>query len=87
MAKDARLLSGDTPGRRGRAAGKNPYLAGGEPVRIIHRPVPKGGMYVSKAMEEKLDSAITWRQLILGVLLGAASSITVTALLLIILLT
>jgi hypothetical protein len=35
----------------------------------------------------KLDSAISMRQLILGLLLGLASSILVTALLLIILLT
>jgi hypothetical protein len=83
MARDARLLPGDTPGRRGRSAGKIPYLAGGEPisgpVRIPHQPV----VYRTA----KLDSAITARQLILGLLLGLASSILVTALLLIILLT
>lgn len=83
MARDAKLAPGEVPGRRGRSAGKTPYLAGGEPisepVRIAHQPV----VYRTA----KLDSAITLRQLILGVLLGVASSILVTAVLLIILLT
>jgi hypothetical protein len=87
MVRDARLLSGETPGRRGRAAGRNPYLAGGEPVRIIHRPIRKGEVYMSAIVKEDPESGITAWQLIIGVLLGTASSILVTALLLIILLT